>query len=78
MTDVSIQGGMVQTPGSSCIESVGHNGTTGDMVVVFRKGGRYVFSGVPADVYREMISSPSVGKYFHSRIEGHFPYRKVK
>lgn len=68
---------MVETPRSSCVAAVGYDEGTKILGIVFKHGGKYTFTGVPKDLYDGMLKAPSVGKYFHSRIEGHYPFNKV-
>lgn len=68
---------MIETPRSSCIRAMGYDEGTKVLEILFKQGGRYQFMNVPKNVYEECIKAPSVGKYFHSRIEGHYSYHKV-
>lgn len=68
---------MIKISRSSCISSMDYNEGTKVLEVIFKQGGRYQFMNVPKNMYEECIKAPSVGKYFHSRIEGHYPYHRV-
>lgn len=61
---------------SSNIESVGHDGSR--MIVRFKNGGTFHYSGVTAEQHAEMLAAESLGKYFHARIRGKFPGVKVE
>lgn len=49
--------------------SVGHDTKTSVLEIEFRTGQIWQYHGVPAKVYREMISG-SIGSYFQSHIKG--------
>lgn len=68
---------MIKVTRSSCISGLDYNKDTEVLEVHFNKGGRYQFSGVPEVVYDNLVKAPSVGKFFHSQIEGKYPYHKV-
>jgi hypothetical protein len=53
---------------SSCISSVDYDEESEDMTVYFVRGGVYVYSGVPKDVYEEFINAGSIGSYFYYNI----------
>lgn len=61
---------------SSMINMIGYDAKAKKLRVVFLKGGTYVYSNVEADVYQEMVTSPSVGKYFHANIKPHYDFEK--
>ena len=50
------------------------------LVVEFKGGGTYVYSKVPKELYKDMLYSESVGKFFTSRIKGNdaFPFEKAE
>jgi hypothetical protein len=60
---------------SSHIDDVDWEG--GQMTVVFRDGGKYVYYDVPEGIYRELLSAPSVGKFFAANVKGMFEHQKV-
>jgi hypothetical protein len=51
---------------SSNLQSVGYDEKTGEMHVEFKNGKVVSYSGVQPFVYRNMLRSPSVGKFFHA------------
>lgn len=60
---------------SSCLSSVGHQGTT--LELEFRTGSVYAYAEVPADEYCALLAAPSLGRYFHAHIRGRYPYRRL-
>lgn len=60
---------------SSNIQSVGHDGK--DLYVTFKSTGTYVYRGCPADVHKAMISAPSVGSFFSSKVKNAYPYERI-
>lgn len=59
---------------SSNLASVGYE--AGILYISFHSGGTYWYRNVPERVYRELMSAPSHGKYFHAHIKGVYPYGK--
>lgn len=55
---------------------------TGDVVIQFKgaNGGpdsAYIYYDVPVRVYRQLISAPSKGHYFHKYIRNNYQYDKL-
>jgi len=44
--------------------------------VDFRDGSRYTYSTVAATVFRDLVGSPSKGKFFNRHIRERFPYAR--
>ena len=61
---------------SSMINAVGYDEQARQLEVEFRNGQVYRFSNVPADIHSQMMSAPSVGKYFGTNVRGKFSYSK--
>lgn len=55
---------------SSAIAAIGYDGYT--LVVVFRNSGRYDHPGVPSDVFEELMSADSMGRYYNQNIRGKY------
>ncbi len=67
---------MVMRPvSSSNLASVGYENQV--LRIAFRSGAIYEYTGVPKSVYLGLLSSPSLGKYFHANIKNVFPCRRV-
>ena len=60
---------------NSNIHQVGHQNA--DLFIAFHSGGTYRYDGVPESFLDEMLAAESVGKFFHARIKGQFPYTKL-
>jgi hypothetical protein len=43
----------------------------------FRSGAVYRYAGVPEQVYLELLSAESKGRYFNQQIRNRFPYAKT-
>lgn len=67
----------MQQVNSSDLESVGYDSDTNMLVVEFKSGNTYSYEGVSQDMYNELISSDSIGKYFNQYIKGSYNYSKV-
>ena len=57
---------------SSMINEVSYD--NGNLTVLFKTGGEYVYSGVPENIYNSFISAPSKGRYFLSNIKNRYNY----
>ena len=60
---------------SSNVDRVGHDLSTGDLHVQWTTGKTSVYSGVPAELADEVMTSWSVGGAVRSRIKGAYPHR---
>jgi hypothetical protein len=45
--------------------------------VEFRSGAIYRYRGVPEQVYQDLLSAESKGKYFNQHIRNRFTYAKI-
>ena len=61
---------------SSNVEAVGHDPDAQELHVRFLSGDTYIYHGVPAQVYNELIASPSKGSYLNRMIKGTYDYSK--
>lgn len=57
---------------SSMINEVSYD--NGNLTILFKTGGEYVYSGVPENIYNSFISAPSKGRYFLSNIKNRYNY----
>jgi hypothetical protein len=62
---------------SSDISSVGYDRETATLEIEFNNGGVYQYDGVPEVVHGALMGAASKGKYFHTNIKGHYPFRRV-
>lgn len=62
---------------SSNIASIGYDEETATLEVEFNNGGIYHYFDVPSNVYSELISAESHGKYLAAHIKGYYRYAKA-
>jgi len=65
------------TAKSSQIDTMNYDKEKEEMEVVFQRGGKYRYSGVPWEVWDELISAESTGKAFHRLIKGKYSFIKL-
>ena len=65
----------MQAVSSSNIAKVGYENMT--LYIQFHSGGLYKYSGVPPEVYQQLMSASSHGKYFAYFIKDFYPYEKL-
>jgi len=47
-----------------------------ELTVEFRRGGIYVYSGVPEDIYISLITAESIGKALNALVKGTYGYTR--
>lgn len=62
---------------SSALLSVGYEDSTQILQVRFKDGRVYEYEQVPPIFYMEMMTAPSIGRYFFENIAASFPYRSI-
>jgi hypothetical protein len=62
---------------SSNVASVGWDRETSTLEVEFTSGAIYQYFDVREDVFRELISAASVGKYFNEHVKGNYRYARA-
>jgi KTSC domain len=62
---------------SDMLEAVGYDANLRVLEVIFSKGGKYRYKGVPAFEYDGLMNAESIGQYMHKRIIGRYPYERV-
>ena len=62
---------------SSTLAKIGYDANLKLLAVEFTNGSRYVYNNVPAEVYAELMSSHSLGKYFGANIREAYKYTRV-
>ncbi len=63
---------------SSNLRSVGYDPASQTLEVEFLKSGAvYQYSGVPEDIYRELMAAESHGRYFFYHIRNAYAYRRI-
>ena len=68
---------LTATPNSSCFSKIGYSEAHETLVLVFRSGGTYLYTGVPVSVWNAFCASDSLGRYFNTKIKGVYPSEKV-
>ena len=67
---------VMQAVTSSHVARMGHDMQTGEFHVQWTDGGKTsIYSGVPADVAHEVMTSWSVGSALRTRIKGTYAHR---
>ena len=67
--------------GSSTLALVGFLATApscGDLTIAFRTGHLYRYEGVEEHVHAALLAAPSKGVFFHARIRGRYPFRRLE
>ena len=63
---------------SSNLASAGYDDKSSELHVKFRNGGQFVYSGVPEETYKMLVTASSPGSFFHKNVKGGgFKYRQV-
>ncbi|WP_395094270.1 KTSC domain-containing protein [Armatimonas sp.] len=63
---------------SSMLDAVGYDEKTQELEAVFTSGKVYRYSGVPKEVYEELLASDSKGSFMRSAIIDCYPDYQVK
>ena len=62
---------------STTLATAVYDRSRSQLLLDFRDGSRYLYSGVAPDVYRDLLSAASKGSFFNQYIRGHFPCAKL-
>lgn len=62
---------------SSNLASADYEPDTMELVVTFRSGASYAYSGVDQIVYDDLLAANSPGSYFAKWIKGRYPDRRL-
>ena len=63
---------------SSNIKAIGHDPEANELHVEFGDGSRWIYAGVDAFRYADMMKAESVGKYFHAYIRRNYEGRRFE
>ena len=63
---------------SSNLASVGYDEESKTLEIQFHSGGVYQYDDVEKEVYDELMSADSKGRYFMSMIRGAYSYGRVR
>ncbi|QMU98282.1 KTSC domain-containing protein [Microbacterium esteraromaticum] len=61
---------------SSAIASVGYEESTAELEIEFVSGEVYRYFAVPRSVHTDLLSAPSIGRYFQRHIRDRYPTRQ--
>ena len=61
---------------SSVIRFYRYDADTQELLVGFQSGTKYVYSGVPADIFAALNAAFSKGEFFNSHIRDKYPFRR--
>ena len=59
---------------SSAISEIGFSTT---VEITFKKGGKYIYTGVPESVFKAFVGAKSRGTFFKENISGVYPFIRV-
>lgn len=62
---------------SSNIATIGYDVDSETLEIEFLRGGVYQYFDVPEQVYEDIISADSAGKYLNSNVKGVYRYSKI-
>lgn len=62
---------------SSAIDRVGYDEDDETLEIEFQHGGVYEYFDVPEEVYRDLLTAGSRGRYFHENVRGNYEYRRL-
>jgi len=62
---------------SSNLKSSNYNTETSELVVEFKKGGKYSYEKVPISIFTKMRMAESQGSYFAKNISKTYKYKKL-
>lgn len=68
----------VQSVTSSTIDKIGYRPASDELLVCFRNGRAYVYSGVPHNVFNDLMEASSHGGYFNGWIRDKYPTTEVQ
>lgn len=64
-------------PDSSNVEMVWYNNVNNKLTVQYKGDRKYVYSGVPEEVYEQLTDAESVGKFLNQNIVNIYPTERV-
>ena len=62
---------------SSNLKRSEYNTQTSELMVEFKKGGKYSYEKVPISIFTKMRMAESQGKYFAKNISKNYKYKKL-
>jgi hypothetical protein len=61
---------------STSVASVGYDKSSETLEVEFRNESVYRYFGVPEQIYKELLTTSSLGRFINYRIKPYFPYEQ--
>ena len=62
---------------SSTIAAIDYNERQQILLVVFHRGGTYVYYDVPKEIYSGLLQAPSKGEYHKNNIKYSYSYKRI-
>lgn len=62
---------------SSNIASAGYDPVSQTLLIEFRSGPVYQYEEVPEEVFQNLLTAPSIGKFFVVNIRNKFKYKRI-
>ena len=62
---------------SSNLKTTEYNTETSELIVEFKKGGKYSYDKVPISIFTKMRKAESQGSYFSKNISKNYKYKKL-
>ena len=62
---------------SSAVERVTWEAGSRTLDICYKRGRRYRYFGVPASVYRELLTAPSIGAFVNDEIKGSYRFERL-
>lgn len=66
-----------ETVSSSAVLGVGYDRATRTLEIEFRSGRLYRYHGVEPDVFEQLMSAPSKGRFMNARIRNSYPFSRT-
>jgi KTSC domain len=63
---------------SSNLSSIGYDLPSSILEVEFKNGSIYQYLGVPENVYKKLMTAPSIGSYLNKHIKVTYRYNQLK
>lgn len=60
------------------ISAISYDPPRAKLFVEFADGERYIYVGVPGEVHRRFVKSPSKGRFFQNEIRGRYPFNRLE
>jgi KTSC domain len=62
---------------SSSLQNIEHVPASGQLIITFKDGSRYHYSGVPDALVSGLMAAKSPGTFFHHNVKGKFQSKKL-